>query len=72
MENMRRSELRSKFDCAVDDIEKSVSNILVDLEDVEEKATWDAVALSEDEIEEIQTAVIEAIKALKELKEGLY
>lgn len=69
---MRRSELRSKFDNAVDDIEESVSNILVDLEEIEDKATWDAVALSEDDIGEIQTAVIEAIKALKELKEGLF
>ena len=69
---MRRSELRGKFDCAVDDIEESVSNILVDLEEVEDKATWDAVALSEDDICEIQTAVIEVIKGLKELKEGLF
>jgi hypothetical protein len=69
---MRRSELRSKFDCAVDDIDEIVSNILVDLEGVEDKATWDAVALSEDEIGEIQTAVIDAIKALRELKEGLF
>ena len=69
---MRRSELRSKFDCAVDDIEESVSNILVDLEEVEDKGNWDVEALSEDDIGELQTAIIEAIKALKELKNGLF
>lgn len=69
---MKRSELRYKIDNAVDDIEESVSNVLVTLEEVEEKATWDIEALSEDDIGEIQTAVIDAIKELKELKEGLF
>lgn len=69
---MKRSELRNKIDNAIDDIEEGVVNILVDLEEVEDKANWDAVALSEDEIGELQTAIIEAIKALKELREGLF
>lgn len=69
---MRRGELRGKFDCAVDDIEESVSSILSDLEQVEDTATWDVEALSDDDIETLQTAVIDAIKGLKELKEGLY
>ncbi len=69
---MKRSELRNKIDNAIDDVEESVAGILADLEEIEDKATWDVEALSEDDIAELQTAVIEAIKGLKELKEALY
>lgn len=69
---MRRSELRNNIDSAIDDIEESVSDILSDLEEIEDKANLDIEELSEDDIGEIQTAVIEAIKGLKELKEGLF
>lgn len=69
---MKRSELRNKIDNAIDDVEESVVGILADLEEIEDKATWDVEALSEDDIAELQTAVIEAIKGLKELKEALY
>lgn len=69
---MKRSELRNKIDDAIDDIEEGISNILTDLEEIEDKASWDAEALSEDDIDEFQTAVIEAIKDLKKLLEALY
>lgn len=69
---MKRSELRNKIDNAIDDVEESVAGILADLEEIEDKAIWDVEALSEDDIAELQTAVIEAIKGLKELKEALY
>lgn len=69
---MKRSELRNKIDNAIDDVEESVVGILADLEEIEDKATWDVEALSEDDIAELQTAVIDAIKGLKELQEALY
>lgn len=69
---MKRSELRDKIDNAIDDIEEGISNILTDLEEIEDKATWDTEALSKDDIEELQTSVVEAIKDLKELLEALY
>lgn len=69
---MKRNELRNKIDSAIDDVEESVAGILADLEEIEDKATWYVEALSEDDIAELQTAVIEAIKGLKELEEALY
>ena len=69
---MKRSELRDRIDSVIDDVEEGVTGILADLEKIEDKATWDMEALSKDDIEELQTAVIEAIKELKELKEALW
>ena len=69
---MKRSELRNKIDNAINDVEESVAGILADLEEIEDKATWDVEALSEDDIAELQTAVIESIKGLKKLNEALF
>lgn len=68
---MRIGERRDKIVTAIDETEADVNEILSDLEEAEEIAAWDAEALSKQDIEKLQTAVIETVKALKELSAGL-
>lgn len=68
---MRIGKRRDEIVTAIDETEADVNEILFDLEEAEEIAAWDAEALSKQDIEKLQTAVIETVKALKELSAGL-
>ena len=68
---MRIGKRRDEIVTAIDETEADVNEILSDLEEAEEIAAWDAEALSKQDIEKLQTAVIETVKALKELSAGL-
>lgn len=69
---MMKSDLRNKVTDTMDDIEGRVQDILEDLRMVEDEASMDVEALDHSEIGELQSAVLEAITALKELADELY
>jgi hypothetical protein len=68
---MRIGKRRDEIVTAIDETEADVNEILSGLEEAEEIAAWDAEALSKQDIEKLQPAVIETVKALKELSAGL-
>ena len=68
---MRIGKRRDEIVTAIDETEADVNEILSGLEEAEEIAIWDTEALSKQDIEKLQAAVIEAVKALKELSAGL-
>lgn len=69
---MKKSELRDMIDACVDEIEDKVGSVLNTLEDVEKKANWDVDAMSSDDIVDLQDAINQAIKELRELSDALY
>jgi hypothetical protein len=69
---MKKSELRDMIDAGVDEIEDKVGSVLNTLEDVEKKANWDVDAMSSDDIVDLQDAINQAIKELRELSDALY
>ena len=68
---MRIGKRRDEIVTAIDETEADVNEILSALEEAEEIAIWDTEALSKQDIEKLQTAVIETVKALKELSAAL-
>lgn len=69
---MKKSELRDMIDAGVDEIEDKVGSVLNTLEDVEKKENWDVDAMSSDDIVDLQDAINQAIKELRELSDALY
>lgn len=69
---MKQSQLRNKITDAVDEIESALNDVLEPLKAVEDIANWDVEALDPSNIDSMQTAIIEAIKAAEELSKGLY
>lgn len=69
---MEKSELRRGFDSAVDAVEDKVEDILESLRLVEDEVNMDPEIMDHDEIRSLQSAVQEALTALKELVDALY
>ena len=69
---MRQGQFRDKITDAVDEIESALNDVLEPLKAVEDIANWDVEAVSPSNVQSLQDAVIEAIKAAKELSKGLY
>lgn len=69
---MRQGQFRDKITDAVDEIESALNDVLEPLKAVEDIANWDVEAMSQSNVQSLQTAVIEAIKAAEELSKGLY
>jgi hypothetical protein len=68
----RTSELRNAISNAVDEIENDVGEVLDTLDDAECFATMETEDLEPWQIEKLKDAVIDAAKALKELKDKLW
>jgi len=69
---MRQGQFRDKITDAVDEIESALNDVLEPLKAVEDIANWDVEAVSPSNVQSLQDAVIEAIKAAEELSKGLY
>jgi len=69
---VRQGQLRDKITNAVDEIESELNDVLEPLKAVEDIANWDVEVLDPSNIDSMQTAIIEAIKAAEELSKGLY
>lgn len=69
---MRQGQFRDKITDAVDEIESALNDVLEPLKAVEDIANWDVEAVSPSNVQSLQIAVIEAIKAAEELSKGLY
>lgn len=69
---MRQGQFRDKITDAVDEIESALNDVLEPLKSVEDIANWDVEAVSPSNVQSLQDAVIEAIKAAEELSKGLY
>lgn len=66
------SKYRNQISEAVDRIEDDVASILHILDGVEKEASYDVEALRREDIEKMQVAIIDAIKALKQLGDDLW
>lgn len=66
------SKYRNQISEAVDRIEDDVASILHILDGVEKEASYDVEALLREDIEKMQVAIIDAIKALKQLGDDLW